>query len=212
MSRTHTVVSGDTLSGIAASYLGSPGRWPEIAAANANVYNPNMIRVGQVLQIPDGDEHHEAAASLAADAAGPEGAALVLRLPAGWFVSSRWGWREFAGYRRHLHTGHDIAGPPAGAPIVLGVAVRVHTSGFNEGGYGYYVVVETVDGGRWLLGHLHASGPVAGAALEAGQTLGLVGSTGASTGPHIHLESWAPGAADWQGARDPEGLYRIETA
>ncbi len=208
MSRTHTVIPGDTLSGIAASYLGSPGRWPEIAAAN-RLHNPDHIEVGQVLVIPN-DQHITATATRAAQVVGPVDAALVLRLRPGWFLSSPWGWREFAGYPRHLHTGHDLAGLPHGTPIRVGVACRVHLSGFNEGGYGYYVVVETPDGARWLLGHLAAEPHPAGATLAAGDTLALVGSTGASTGPHIHLECWTAGAPDFTSRVDPAGLYRVE--
>lgn len=54
VARTHTVVSGDTLSGIAAAYYSNAGRWQEIYEANKEVIggNPNLIRVGQVLRIP----------------------------------------------------------------------------------------------------------------------------------------------------------------
>ena len=208
---TYTVVAGDTLWGIAARHLGAGDRWPEIAAAS-RVHHPDLIHPGQVLTIPTDGAHAAAADTLAAETIGPEGAGLVLRLPGGWFVSSRWGWREFAGYQCHLHTGHDLAGMANGTPIRLGGAARVHLSGHNTGGYGHYVVIKTADGARWLLGHLAQPGPHAGATIEAGQALALVGSTGASTGPHIHLERWPAGGADWKSAVDPAGLYRVETA
>lgn len=52
---THVVVSGDTLSGIAAQYYSDAGRWPTIYEANKDVIgdNPNLILVGQELVIPD---------------------------------------------------------------------------------------------------------------------------------------------------------------
>jgi nucleoid-associated protein YgaU len=50
----HTVVPGDTLSGIAQKYYGSAAKWPQIYEANKAVIgaNPNLIRPGQVFQIP----------------------------------------------------------------------------------------------------------------------------------------------------------------
>lgn len=55
--RTHSVVSGETLSGIARAYLGSSARWPEIFAANSDTMSdPSKIRVGQVLKIPSTQE------------------------------------------------------------------------------------------------------------------------------------------------------------
>jgi len=51
---THTVVPGDTLSGIARKYYGSAARWPEIFEANKDkIQNPNLIYPGQVFVIPD---------------------------------------------------------------------------------------------------------------------------------------------------------------
>ncbi len=50
----HTVVSGDTLSGIAQKYYGSQANWKKIYEANKDVIgdNPNLIRAGQILKIP----------------------------------------------------------------------------------------------------------------------------------------------------------------
>ncbi len=54
---THTVVPGDTLSGIAKKYYGDASRWPEIHAANkGKISNPNLIYPGQTFVIPDDDE------------------------------------------------------------------------------------------------------------------------------------------------------------
>jgi nucleoid-associated protein YgaU len=54
---THTVVPGDTLSGIALKYYGEASRWPEIYAANKGlIENPSMIYPGQTFVIPDDDE------------------------------------------------------------------------------------------------------------------------------------------------------------
>ncbi len=71
---THTVRSGDTLSGIAAARLGSAGRWGEIAAANGGL-DPVRLRVGAVLDIPCGDSGATAGnGRLAADGGPPPAA------------------------------------------------------------------------------------------------------------------------------------------
>ena len=202
----YTVQPGDTLWDLAVAHLGAGERWPEIAAAS-RVHHPDRLYPGQALIIPTDGSQVAATASHASDTAGPEAAGLVLVLPAGWFVSSRWGWRAFPGSPRHMHTGHDIAGLLGGTPIRLGVPATVALSGYDADGYGHWVVLEVAGGARWLLGHLAAA---AGAHPSAGEVVGRIGSTGASTGPHIHLEHWPPGAAPFTERRDPEGLYRIE--
>jgi nucleoid-associated protein YgaU len=55
VARTHTVVSGDSLSKIAKKYLGNANRWNELYEANRAVVgdNPNLIKPGQVLTIPE---------------------------------------------------------------------------------------------------------------------------------------------------------------
>lgn len=49
---TYTVQSGDSLSSIAQRYTGDPSRWPELAAANPAIADPNVIAVGQVVTLP----------------------------------------------------------------------------------------------------------------------------------------------------------------
>jgi len=86
----------------------------------------------------------------------------------------------------HLHTGVDLAAP-VGTPVratLAGVA-RVLVSAT---GYGLHVVVDHGGGLTSLYGHLSAVSVVDGAAVEAGEVVGAVGSTGNSTGPHLHFE------------------------
>jgi murein DD-endopeptidase MepM/ murein hydrolase activator NlpD len=93
----------------------------------------------------------------------------------------------------HFHTGIDIAGP-LDAPLhsaADGVVAIAGTEVDNQGrpvGYGNYVVI--AHGGRMitLYGHLDQLLVHVGQVVHAGQVIGLEGSTGNSTGPHLHFE------------------------
>jgi murein DD-endopeptidase MepM/ murein hydrolase activator NlpD len=93
----------------------------------------------------------------------------------------------------HFHTGIDIEAP-IGTPVVAaadGVVALVATSTDGHGhlvGYGNYVVVAHAHGYFTLYGHLSATLVTAGQVVQQGQLIGLVGSTGNSTGPHLHFE------------------------
>ena len=87
----------------------------------------------------------------------------------------------------HFHTGIDIAAPfgttvTAAAP---GVVVAV---GHTNIGYGNYVVISHGGGIMTLYGHLLETDVVVGTTVARGQRIGLEGSTGWSTGPHVHFE------------------------
>lgn len=60
--------------------------------------------------------------------------------------------------------------------------------GDDPAGYGYYVKCADDAGGEWLYAHLQQEGrPLVGTALESGWTVGFTGTSGASSGPHLHL-------------------------
>jgi len=86
----------------------------------------------------------------------------------------------------HFHSGIDMAAP-AGTPVHAAGGGSVTVS-WNPGGYGLYVVVEHGGGVATLYGHLESVSVVGGAAASAGAEIGRVGSTGLSTGPHLHFE------------------------
>jgi murein DD-endopeptidase MepM/ murein hydrolase activator NlpD len=87
-----------------------------------------------------------------------------------------------------LHEGVDILAEP-GTPVRAAADGVVVESG-ADAGYGRFVEVRHAEGLTTLYAHLKAIDPhvTAGVALKAGQTLGAVGSTGSSTGPHLHFE------------------------
>lgn len=99
-------------------------------------------------------------------------------------ITSDFGWRQQ--FRREHH-GVDLS-------LNLGDTVRVALSGtvektaYDHDGYGHYVVVSHPDGMTTIYGHLQAPLVSEGEFLHSGQPLGLGGSTGNSTGPHLHFE------------------------
>jgi murein DD-endopeptidase MepM/ murein hydrolase activator NlpD len=98
----------------------------------------------------------------------------------------------YAGYP-HFHTGIDLA-VPFGTPVfaaadgVVALAGPMTDSSGNLVGYGNYVIVAHADGLRTLYAHLMTWAVKPGATVKRGQLIGLVGSTGNSTGPHTHFE------------------------
>jgi murein DD-endopeptidase MepM/ murein hydrolase activator NlpD len=91
------------------------------------------------------------------------------------------------GQYSHFHTGLDLA-DRQGTPILAAAGGVVSLSGSNPGGYGHYVVVSHGQGLATLYGHLQASLVQAGDVVIRGQPIALMGSTGLSTGPHVHFE------------------------
>ncbi|MDR0273736.1 MAG: M23 family metallopeptidase, partial [Clostridiales bacterium] len=106
-------------------------------------------------------------------------------------VSSVYGYRIHPiDMERRMHWGLDI-GMPQDTPI-LGNAGIVTVAAENWGGYGNAVVVELYNeedfGVRVLYAHMETINVAVGDVLEMGHVVGTVGSTGASTGPHLHIE------------------------
>lgn len=100
--------------------------------------------------------------------------------PFSYRVSPIWGSSE-------LHTGLDI-GAPYGTTIRAAAAGRVLVSEFNTGGYGNFVVIDHGGGYSTLYGHASLNLVQAGQTVVQGQAISQVGSTGWSTGPHLHFE------------------------
>jgi murein DD-endopeptidase MepM/ murein hydrolase activator NlpD len=102
-------------------------------------------------------------------------------------VSSAFGWRRdpINGQSR-FHKGVDIRAA-YGQPVPSVAGGRVVTAG-EQGAYGLTVVVEHDSGIRTRYAHLSAVAVTPGESVERGQDLGRVGSSGRSTGPHLHFE------------------------
>lgn len=102
-------------------------------------------------------------------------------------ISSGFGWRRHpisGGFK--FHAGIDLAAP-TGTPIVA-TAAGVVASADWYGGYGLCVTVDHLNGYLTLYGHMSQIAVSAGQQVQPGQSLGQVGSTGSTTGPHLHYE------------------------
>ena len=101
-------------------------------------------------------------------------------------VTSEFGWRTCPYHGRELHAGLDMAAP-SGTPIRAALAGTVVKSTYHSS-YGNYTVID--HGNGMTTGYAHQSRRLVsvGDRVEAGEVIGLVGSTGNSTGNHLHLE------------------------
>ena len=93
-----------------------------------------------------------------------------------------------------FHAGLDFAAP-WGTPVAAAAAGRVVYAGWRAGGWGYFVAIAHSAGVRTFYAHLGHVGVRLGERVAAGERIGLVGSTGFSTGPHLHFEVRVRGAA-----------------
>lgn len=102
-------------------------------------------------------------------------------------AGSGYGWRVHPIYgTRRMHTGVDISGP-YGQPIIAAAEGLVVHAGWR-GGYGIAVVIDHGGGLATLYAHQSSINVAEGQVVTAGQKIGSIGSTGQSTGPHLHYE------------------------
>ena len=101
-------------------------------------------------------------------------------------VTSEFRRDPFTGERRG-HTGMDLA-VPTGTSVRAALPGTVTVSTYNQGGYGYYVMIDHGNGLSTLYGHNSQLLARVGQTVEAGDVIALSGSTGRSTGPHLHFE------------------------
>lgn len=113
--------------------------------------------------------------------------------PAKGVLTSGFGWRW-----GRMHKGIDIAGP-VGTPIVAADSGVVTFAGWNDGGYGYLVEITHANGSQTLYAHNSRLLVQEGQKVSQGQQISEMGSTGFSTGPHLHFEIHPNG----QGAVNP---------
>ena len=111
-------------------------------------------------------------------------------LPGYLTLTSKYGWRTLYG-RSEFHLGTDIPAP-------RGTAIKAAKSGLvttstSHYSYGNYVVVTHSDGTQTLYAHMSKRAVAKGAVVTQGQVIGYVGSTGDSTGNHLHFEIWQNG-------------------
>lgn len=170
------------------------------------VYTANMMRedaqlqVGKEVFLPGAKLVAAAEPANAANKTAGRAAAKIIgvsgvkfRWPLVGHITSQYGWRRSPfGSRRVFHSGLDI-GAPKGRAIVAAAAGNVVYSGWM-GGYGYAVVIAHSDGSSTLYGHCSSLVAKKGDSVRSGQIIARVGSTGRSTGNHLHFEVRIKGA------------------
>lgn len=115
-------------------------------------------------------------------------------VPGYYTLTSGFGWRTHPVYgTRRYHKGTDVGGAGInGTPIGAAKSGIVTTSKYSSS-YGNYVVVSHSDGYQTLYAHMRSRAVKVNDVVKQGQTLGYVGTTGVSTGPHLHYEVWKNG-------------------
>lgn len=122
--------------------------------------------------------------------------------PAKGVLTSGYGWRW-----GRMHKGIDIAGP-IGTPIMAADSGVVTYAEWNDGGYGYLVEITHADGSETVYAHNSRILVQKGQKVERGEQISEMGSTGFSTGPHLHFEVHPAG----QGAVNPMAFLPDDTS
>jgi len=175
----HTVQKGDTLEGIAKKYKA------DVEAIIECEYNgleePYELAAGQKLIVPGGKKPYVARVVHAYAGNVPASAAKGTGL-FGWPASGRITQKFW-----ERHKAIDI-GTPTGQPIVAADSGYVAQVGWSQYGYGKYVVVDHGNGFQTLYAHMSAILVEGGQSVGKGARIGSVGTTGRTTGPHLHFE------------------------
>jgi len=110
-----------------------------------------------------------------------------------YYLSSPYGWRDspFNTGKRSFHGGIDMA-VITGTPIYAAMDGKVITAGYNSV-YGNYVIIQHHSGYKTLYGHMHTINCKTGNFVYTSTKIGTVGSTGLSTGPHLHFTVYKNG-------------------
>jgi LysM repeat protein len=176
----HTVDKKDTLESIAKKYKATVADMVALEINHLDPKNPT-IQVGQRLIVPGGRKPVVIRQVQVYTGAVPAGAAKGT----GKFVWPSTGYIS-QGFKP-LHRGIDIAGR-TGLAVKASDSGYVVESGWSNSGYGYFIVIDHRNGYQSLYAHLSRILVSPGDSVGRGGTIGLMGSTGRSTGPHLHFE------------------------
>jgi len=185
----HKVARGESVSTIARKYGTSEA---DIIKQN-NLLDVSDIKISQLLIIPGGKKIYPTVA-VAKKASNVPAVASITKLfvpPSGdvsrstallWPTAAR----VITQYFKLGHTGLDIGGP-TGTAIYAADDGVVEISGWQKG-YGNTILLDHSDGSKTRYGHFSKLYVTKGETVKRGQTIGAMGSTGWSTGPHLHFE------------------------
>ncbi|MDB5195135.1 MAG: peptidase family protein [Parcubacteria group bacterium] len=177
----HTVTKGETVASLAKKYGGDP---QDIIAING-LADGEGLTIGAKVIIPDGEPAAAPAATVKAKTTTTTKRSVSLPSVGG-FSNPLPGGICTQGI--HDNNGVDI-GAPSGTPIYAAASgsVIIARMGWN-GGFGNYVVINHPNGTQTLYGHMSRLGTSEGTSVSKGDLIGYVGTTGKSTGNHLHFE------------------------
>ena len=182
----HTVVAGDTLSKIATKYKAEVQSILECPYNNLDPEAPVIAPGGQLI-VPGGVRPFVARTVSAYKGPIPQDAKQgtgVFAWPASGRLTDRYGFRTYSG---RWHNGLDIS-QRAGSPVYAADSGFVTFAGWTNGGYGNLVVIDHRNGYETYYAHLQSFYVTAGQSVAKGTQIAAIGTTGNSTGPHLHFE------------------------
>lgn len=178
----HKVVSGDNVYSIAKKYGTDAQKIVNFPFNDFEDLETFSLVVGQTLYVPDGVIEAEQPKYLAQR--------VVTQIQAGVKGTSNFIWPTSGGISQSpvwYHMALDITNSP-GTSILTSDTGTVTYAGCLNWGYGCHIIVDHANGYQTLYAHLNSIGVAVGQAVTQGQQIGLMGSTGRSTGPHLHFE------------------------
>ncbi|MBI5879925.1 MAG: peptidoglycan DD-metalloendopeptidase family protein [Chloroflexi bacterium] len=175
----HTVASGDTVQAIATKYKVDASA---ITGLDFNALTPPFaLMAGQKLMVPGGEKPYQPKVVYAYSGSVPENATKG---------SGNFGWPIGGVLTQQFWTGHraiDI-GTRQGTSVLASDSGYVVLVANDDAGYGKHVMVNHGNGFETLYAHLSLILVTPGQTVRKGQSVGLSGNTGRSTGPHLHFE------------------------
>lgn len=187
---SYTVKTGDTPENIADKYKISLEK-----LAQVNMFTDNMVEPASVIFLPDAKLDWATLQEINGD---------LFRKPlrGTYYITSRYGWRDnpFLNGTRSFHNGIDLAAPK-GTPVYAALSGKVVSTGYSTV-YGNYVIIRHHSGYQTLYGHLNTILTSKDSWVSISSKIGTVGSTGMSTGAHLHFTVYKNGAT-----LNPAGLW-----
>lgn len=177
----YTVKDRDTISGIAKTY-----KIDEADILSVNKLKDDVLQKGYVLFLPNAKLDWMTIQEINGDL-------FVCPIHGRYRISSRYGWRSDPFTKnRSFHNGLDMA-TYRGAPVFAALAGVVVSTGYSTV-YGNHVIIRHHSGYKTLYGHLNSIFTSANRYVTTATQIGTVGSTGRSTGPHLHFTVYKNGA------------------
>jgi len=175
----HTVLRGDTVESIAEKYKVEPRAI--LGCSYNHLEEPVVLQIGQKLIVPGGVKPYVPRAVYVYNGPIPDDAKKG---------TGSFGWPTTGWISQKYWSGHraiDIAGLK-GTPIKAADSGFVIKAGWSDAGYGNHVIIDHRNGFKSLYAHFTSYVVNVGDSVKKGQVIGFMGSTGKSTGPHLHFE------------------------